>query len=124
MTYLTLYAVNQAQVQRLLTVRDLKSAQIAVWINWPILSILSLSTSMSGLVIYYYYRTCDPLEQGRITSRDQNMARYVMDGEKLRKSLKIILSNFSLQLWVICLESAACSSPEYSREVYRACRRL
>lgn len=80
-TYLTLYAVNQAQIQRLLTVKNLKSAQIAVWINWPILSFLSLSTSLSGLVIYYVYRKCDPLEQGRITSRDQNMPMYVMDGK-------------------------------------------
>lgn len=78
-TYLTLYAVNQAQIQRLLTVKDLKSAQTAVWINWPILSLLSLSTSFSGLVIYYYYRTCDPLTQGRITSMDQQMPIYVID---------------------------------------------
>jgi solute carrier family 5 (sodium-coupled monocarboxylate transporter), member 8/12 len=80
-TYLTLYAVNQAQVQRLLTVKDLKSAQLAVWISWPILSFLSLSTAFSGLVIYYYYRNCDPVAQGRIDSRDQNMPRYVIDGE-------------------------------------------
>lgn len=80
-TYLTLYAVNQAQVQRLLTVKDLKSAQLAVWISWPILSVLSLSTCFCGLVIYYYYRNCDPLEQGRIESRDQNMPLYVIDGK-------------------------------------------
>jgi solute carrier family 5 (sodium-coupled monocarboxylate transporter), member 8/12 len=73
--------VNQAQVQRLLTVKDLKSAQMAVWISWPLLSFLSLSTSFAGLVIYYYYRKCDPLEQGRIESRDQNMPLYVIDGK-------------------------------------------
>lgn len=78
-TYLTLYAVNQTQVQRLLTVKSLKQAQLALWWNWPILSALSLTTSFSGLVIYYYYRTCDPLTQGRITNRDQNMPIYVAD---------------------------------------------
>lgn len=80
-TYLTLYAVNQAQVQRLLTVKDLKSAQKAVWLNWPILSFLSLTTSFCGLVMYYYYRKCDPLAQGRISSFDQSMPIYVIDGE-------------------------------------------
>lgn len=78
-TYLSLYAVNQVQVQRLLTVKSLKAAQQALWWNWPILSALSVTTSFSGLVIYYFYQKCDPLLSGRITSRDQNMAIYVMD---------------------------------------------
>lgn len=78
-TYLSLYAVNQVQVQRLMTVKSLKAAQQALWWNWPILSALSFTTSFSGLVIYYFYQKCDPLLSGRITSRDQNMAIYVMD---------------------------------------------
>lgn len=78
-TYLSLYAVNQVQVQRLMTVKSLESAQRALWWNWPILSALSFTTSFSGLVIYYFYQKCDPLLSGRITSRDQNMAIYVMD---------------------------------------------
>ncbi|XP_055637499.1 putative sodium-dependent multivitamin transporter isoform X2 [Toxorhynchites rutilus septentrionalis] len=78
-TYLSLYAVNQTQVQRLQTVKDLKSAQRALWLNWPILSLLSLSTSFSGLALYYYYSTCDPLRQGRIKVRDQMMPLFVVD---------------------------------------------
>ena len=78
-TYLSLYAVNQVQVQRLMTVKSLEAAQKALWWNWPILSALSLTTSFSGLVIYYFYQHCDPLLSKRITSRDQNMAIYVMD---------------------------------------------
>lgn len=78
-TYLSLYAVNQVQVQRLLTVKTLGGAQKALWWNWPILSALSFLTSFSGLVIYYYYRKCDPLLSGRISSRDQNMAVYITD---------------------------------------------
>lgn len=70
-TYLSLYAVNQTQVQRLLTVKDLKASQKALFLNWPILSLLSLSTSFSGLAIYYFYRTCDPVSQGMIGSYDQ-----------------------------------------------------
>lgn len=70
-TYTTLYACNQTQVQRLLTVKDLKSSQKAVFLNWPILSLLSLSTCFSGLSLYAYYAKCDPLLKGEITSRDQ-----------------------------------------------------
>ncbi|KAG5683323.1 hypothetical protein PVAND_012609 [Polypedilum vanderplanki] len=78
-TYLSLYAVSQAQVQRLLSVKTLKDAQLSLWWQWPILTSLSLITSFSGLVIYWYYHTCDPLLAKRITFRDQNMPIYVID---------------------------------------------
>ncbi|XP_059613300.1 putative sodium-dependent multivitamin transporter [Phlebotomus argentipes] len=78
-TYLSLYAVNQTQVQRLLTVRSLRASQTALWLNWPILSLLSFSTCFCGLAIYYYYAHCDPLLQGRISSRDQLMPIFVVD---------------------------------------------
>ncbi|KAJ6635574.1 putative sodium-dependent multivitamin transporter [Pseudolycoriella hygida] len=78
-TYLTLYAVNQTQVQRLLTVKDLKASQRAMWLNWPILSCMSLTTSFSGLAIYYLYHSCDPYLQGRVSSRDQLMPLFVVD---------------------------------------------
>lgn len=78
-THLTLYGVSQAQVQRLLSVKTLRNAQLSMWWQWPILSALSLTTSFSGLVIYWFYQTCDPLIAGRITSRDQNMPIYIID---------------------------------------------
>lgn len=70
-TYATLYACNQTQVQRLLTVKNLKASQKAMFLNWPILSLLSLSTCFSGLSLYAYYAKCDPKLNGRIDSRDQ-----------------------------------------------------
>lgn len=78
-TYLTLYGVNQTQVQRLLSVKDFNSAQWSLWWNLPILMLLSFSTSFSGLCIYWYYRGCDPLLEGRIASRDQLMPLFVTD---------------------------------------------
>lgn len=78
-TYLSLYAVNQTQVQRYLTVKDLKTAQKALWWNWPILTALSLSTSFSGLAIYSKYYNCDPVDAGYISSSDQLMPYYVVD---------------------------------------------
>jgi len=81
-TYLSLYAVNQIQVQRLLTLKDLKKSQLALWISWPVLTLLSLSTSFSGLVIYSKYYGCDPLKAGRISAYDQLMPVYVVDSLK------------------------------------------
>ncbi|XP_044729076.1 putative sodium-dependent multivitamin transporter [Chrysoperla carnea] len=78
-TYLSLYAVNQTQVQRYMTVKDLKTAQKTLWLNWPILTVLSLSTSFSGLAIYSKYYDCDPKTAGRITSTDQLMPFYVVE---------------------------------------------
>ncbi|MCL4126581.1 UNVERIFIED_CONTAM: hypothetical protein GTU68_057349 [Idotea baltica] len=70
-TYCSLYGVNQAQVQRLLTVRSLKKAQGSLWLQWIILMCLSLSTSFSGLVLYAQYRSCDPLLSKQISNTDQ-----------------------------------------------------
>uniref|UniRef100_A0A034VML1 Putative sodium-dependent multivitamin transporter n=1 Tax=Bactrocera dorsalis TaxID=27457 RepID=A0A034VML1_BACDO len=77
--YMSVNAVNQVQVQRLLSVRNLKSAQAAIWWNVPILSALSLSTLYSGLAIFHYYKDCDPLLEGRIESRDQLMPLFAVD---------------------------------------------
>ncbi|CAG9823598.1 unnamed protein product [Phaedon cochleariae] len=78
-TFLSLYAVNQTQVQRYLTIKDLKGAQKALWWNWPILTALSLSTSFSGLAIYSRYHKCDPFNAKYISSFDQLMPYYVVE---------------------------------------------
>ncbi|XP_069944325.1 putative sodium-dependent multivitamin transporter [Cherax quadricarinatus] len=78
-TYCSLYGVNQAQVQRLLTIKDLRRAQSSLWIQWPILTLLSLSTSFAGLVLYAQYHTCDPMKNGRITDSDQLLPLYVVE---------------------------------------------
>ncbi|XP_055917592.1 putative sodium-dependent multivitamin transporter [Eupeodes corollae] len=78
-TYLSLYAINQGQVQRLMSVKSLKGAQRALWLNLPILCSISFSTLFSGLAIYYYYKGCDPVLQGRAKVRDQLMPLFVVD---------------------------------------------
>ncbi|XP_020287840.1 putative sodium-dependent multivitamin transporter isoform X2 [Pseudomyrmex gracilis] len=78
-TYLSLYGVNQVQIQRMLTVRNLKSAQRALWWSWPMASFMSLTLCFSGLAMYAKYHDCDPLKEGRITSTDQLMPFYVMN---------------------------------------------
>ncbi|GAB6020228.1 Sodium-coupled monocarboxylate transporter 1, variant 2 [Chamberlinius hualienensis] len=78
-TYTAIYGVTQTQVQRLLTVSSLKKSQLALFISWPILTLLSLTTSFSGLVIYSAYRDCDPKTSRRISSQDQLLPLFVMD---------------------------------------------
>lgn len=78
-TYLSLYGVNQTQVQRLLSVHNLSSAQSALWWNLPILGLLSFSTIFSGLAIFYYYRDCDPVHEGRIKKFEQLMPLFAVD---------------------------------------------
>lgn len=77
--FLSIYGVNQAQVQRLLATKSVKSAQFALWLHWPILMALSLTTSFSGLVIYAYYKDCDPLKRGIISKGDQLLPLFVVD---------------------------------------------
>ncbi|GJQ70612.1 hypothetical protein Trydic_g23005 [Trypoxylus dichotomus] len=78
-TFLSLYGVNQTQVQRYMTMKDLKSAQISTWLQLPILSLMSLSTSLSGLAIYARYYRCDPVASGAIDINDQLMPYFVVD---------------------------------------------
>lgn len=63
----------------MILLRNLKSAQKALWCSWPIASMMSLVTCFSGLSIYSKYHDCDPVGSDRISSNDQLMPRYVMD---------------------------------------------
>ncbi|XP_063983111.1 putative sodium-dependent multivitamin transporter isoform X1 [Diachasmimorpha longicaudata] len=77
--YLSLYGVNQIQVQRVLTIRNLKRAKAAVWLSLPITVILVCGISFSGLALYSKYRNCDPRTAGAIASNDQLMPHYIME---------------------------------------------
>ncbi|XP_015517323.1 putative sodium-dependent multivitamin transporter isoform X1 [Neodiprion pinetum] len=77
-TFLTLYGVNQVQVQRLLTVKTLSAAKMAMWGNWPFLTLLGVLTSFSGLAMYAYFADCDPLTAGQISASDMLMPYFVM----------------------------------------------
>lgn len=77
--YCSIYGVNQAQVQRLLTIGTLKQSQLALWLQWPILTLLSLSTSLAGLTVFAYYSDCDPVKEGRISQGDQILPLFVVD---------------------------------------------
>ncbi|XP_039282301.1 putative sodium-dependent multivitamin transporter [Nilaparvata lugens] len=78
-TYLALTTTNQTQVQRFMTLQDLRMAVIALFISVVVTSCLSLTTAFSGLAIFAYYKDCDPIVSERITRGDQLMPLYAVD---------------------------------------------
>ncbi|RWS23435.1 putative sodium-dependent multivitamin transporter-like protein [Leptotrombidium deliense] len=76
--YVSLYGINQTQVQRCLSVKSLKKAQFALFISWPTTTLLSILASSCGIVLYAYFYHCDPLLNGDITSKDQLLPYFVM----------------------------------------------
>jgi len=63
-TYVSVYGVNQVQVQRYLTMKDYGTAVKTLWFCWPITAFLSLSMCFAGLAIFSKYRDCDPIKLG------------------------------------------------------------
>ncbi|KAL3207623.1 hypothetical protein MRX96_010098 [Rhipicephalus microplus] len=78
-TWMSVYAVSQAMVQRYLTVSTVKGARIAIWINLPGLAFLMVICALAGLVMYARYQDCDPLLTKKATAPDQLLPLYVMD---------------------------------------------
>ncbi|XP_071480946.1 sodium-coupled monocarboxylate transporter 2-like, partial [Diadema antillarum] len=79
-TFLQLsFYTNQMVAQRLLACGSKKKAKQAIGIfNISYAFIVSLCV-VSGLVMYAYYKDCDPLTQGVVSNRDQLMPLFVMD---------------------------------------------
>ncbi|KAI8424261.1 hypothetical protein MSG28_002825 [Choristoneura fumiferana] len=100
-TYLSLYAVNHTQVQRLLTVSTLERSQACLWWSWPVLSVLSICTCISGIGIFAVYKDCDPLASNSITAMDQLMPYYVVDAMTSMPGLAglFVAGIFSASLW-------------------------
>lgn len=78
-TWLAVYGVNQAQVQRCLSSPSLGKAQLALWMNAPGLFSFVVLSSLLGILIYARYADCDPLLANIITAKDQLLPLYVMD---------------------------------------------
>ncbi|XP_059052788.1 putative sodium-dependent multivitamin transporter [Achroia grisella] len=108
-TYMSLYAVNHTQVQRLLTVSTLERSQKCLWWSWPVLSLLSIVTCIGSIGIYAVYKDCDPLMNKKIASIDQLMPYYVVDAMRKVPGLAglFVAGIFSASLSTI---SAACNA--------------
>uniref|UniRef100_A0A671N2K7 Sodium-dependent multivitamin transporter-like n=1 Tax=Sinocyclocheilus anshuiensis TaxID=1608454 RepID=A0A671N2K7_9TELE len=76
---LSLYGVNQAQVQRYLSSRTEKEAVMSCYMVFPCLQVALMLSCLMGLVMYACYGNNSPLEQQYITSKDQMVLYFVMD---------------------------------------------
>ncbi|KAG5318922.1 SC5A8 protein, partial [Pseudoatta argentina] len=122
--FLTLMGVNQVQIQRILTLKNMQAAQRAVWLCCPIINLLLIIICFSGLAIYSRYYNCNPFLEKRITSPDMLMPLYVMDTMSNISGLSglFIAGIFSAGLSTISavLNSlAAVTLEDYMKPLYR-----
>ncbi|MBN3302959.1 SC5A5 protein, partial [Amia calva] len=79
MVWLSMYAANQAQVQRYIACKSEREAQWALLVNQVGLYLIVGSAGICGIVMFALYGHCDPLLVGRISSPDQYMPHLVLD---------------------------------------------
>ncbi|XP_036022484.1 sodium/iodide cotransporter isoform X2 [Onychomys torridus] len=79
LVWLSMYGVNQAQVQRYVACGTERKAKLALLVNQLGLLLIVLSAACCGVVMFVFYRDCDPLLRGRISAPDQYMPLLVLD---------------------------------------------
>uniref|UniRef100_A0A3B4TXR3 Solute carrier family 5 member 5 n=1 Tax=Seriola dumerili TaxID=41447 RepID=A0A3B4TXR3_SERDU len=77
--WLSMYSVNQAQVQRYISCRTERDAQWALFVNQVGLCFIVSSAATCGIVMFAYYINCDPLKSGIISAPDLYMPYFVLD---------------------------------------------
>ncbi|XP_049644336.1 sodium/iodide cotransporter [Suncus etruscus] len=77
--WLSMYGVNQAQVQRYVACRTETQAKLSLLINQLGLFVIVSSAAGCGMVMLAFYAHCDPLRAGRISAPDQYMPLLVLD---------------------------------------------
>ncbi|XP_062974866.1 sodium-coupled monocarboxylate transporter 2 [Elgaria multicarinata webbii] len=77
-TWLGIYGVNQSTIQRCISCRTEKHAKLALYLNLLGLWAILICAVLCGLVMYSYFRTCDPWTAGFISAPDQLMPYFVM----------------------------------------------
>lgn len=78
-TWLSIYAVSQAMIQRSLTIPTLTKAKAVIWLNLPGNIVTVTMTILVGLIIYANYSTCDPIKTKQVSSPNQMFPLFVMD---------------------------------------------
>lgn len=73
-----IYGVNQAQVQRYLALPSARHGAWAIFISTPCFIIMIILTCFQGLVLYGFYRNCDPIALGVVTATDQTLAVFAL----------------------------------------------
>ncbi|XP_044276928.1 sodium/iodide cotransporter [Varanus komodoensis] len=79
LVWLSMYGVNQAQVQRYVACKTEKEAKLALLVNQVGLFIIVSSAVGCGIVMFALYKDCDPLLAGYISAPDQYVPYLVLD---------------------------------------------
>ncbi|XP_074893511.1 sodium/iodide cotransporter [Buteo buteo] len=79
LVWLSMYGVNQAQVQRYVACRTEREARMALLVNQVGLFCIVSSAVACGLVMFALYKDCDPLLAGYVSAPDQYMPYLVLD---------------------------------------------
>jgi len=77
-TWISIYGINQTQVQRYLTVKKTSQAVKAIWWNAVGIGSLLLICAYGGLVVFAYYQDCDPIGARQVQRKDQIFPLFVM----------------------------------------------
>ncbi|XP_022088056.1 sodium-coupled monocarboxylate transporter 1-like [Acanthaster planci] len=80
-TWTATYGVNQSQVQRYLTVGNLRRSRISLYLATVGMVIVVSCACSAGLVMYSYYanQRCDPYTSNQIDQTDQLIPIFVME---------------------------------------------
>ncbi|XP_036597907.1 sodium-coupled monocarboxylate transporter 1-like [Trichosurus vulpecula] len=77
-TWISIYGVNQSQVQRYLACKNKFHAKLALYLNLVGLWIILICAVLSGLSLYSVYRHCDPWTSQKVKAPDQLMPYLAM----------------------------------------------
>uniref|UniRef100_A0AAY5KD69 Solute carrier family 5 member 8 n=1 Tax=Esox lucius TaxID=8010 RepID=A0AAY5KD69_ESOLU len=77
--WVSMYSINQSQVQRYISCRTLTQAKLSLYVNMVGLWVTVSLAVFSGLTMYSIYKDCDPLTNGDVGAIDQMLPYLVMD---------------------------------------------
>ncbi|XP_031439237.2 sodium-coupled monocarboxylate transporter 1 [Clupea harengus] len=77
--WISVYGINQAQVQRYMSCKSLGHAKMSLYINLLGLWVIVLCSVFAGLCLYSIYKHCDPWTAGLISAPDQLMPFLALD---------------------------------------------
>nr|XP_057933339.1 sodium-coupled monocarboxylate transporter 1 [Doryrhamphus excisus] len=77
--WVSIYGINQAQVQRYISCKSIAHARLSLFINLIGMWCILLSSVLAGMCLYSVYKNCDPWTSGMVSAPDQLMPYLVMD---------------------------------------------
>ncbi|XP_076577911.1 sodium-coupled monocarboxylate transporter 1 [Chaetodon auriga] len=77
--WVSIYGINQAQVQRYISCKTITHAKLSLYINLLGLWSILLCSVFAGMCLFSVYKSCDPWTAGLVSAPDQLMPYLVMD---------------------------------------------